>query len=380
MDTLYSRRIVSINYLGLVRKPLLQQFLLPYSEYLEAEGLTCHPQTIEDYERLFFHLNIPDNKPPSLIRAMNYLREMATFEGLDVMLRAANEEWLVLDFCNPTPADIAMQIWLIAPQILERIQREGFFCQPRSYTFFSHIREPLSKFPYYTIDTIRALEQDLDYWFASKKYGTGSKVYLYHHERITYLAIYHGLHSIPFPQNHQLLYSPKTFDCIRYDCIKNEIAIQGTTREFITLYREYLGKHFFGDENHFDISQKFSFAPLQDSIKNSLICSDLPGITLVRLTELQIILDDGEMDILKSRSCLSLFRRNIPVLQHKIYQATFVIHLNNEDKPHFVSIRMPNIAMYSSAEYTPLIEDWLVRRGFMQKGHNAKNREFLVCD
>jgi hypothetical protein len=384
MDTVCSRKALSVNYLGQIRKELLQKFLLPYEEYLAAEGLHCASLHEANYEQLFFILNLPIKKPHNLMKALAYIRNVATFEGLALMIATAEENNLVLDFANPTPPDIAMQILVNAPELLERLYREELSIQGRAFNCFSC--KDKAKFCTLNISavSINALENSLDQWFALKNYGTKSRLYVYHsHEQMSYMAISHGLYDMPLNNGDQRTamphYSPRAFDFIQYNHALNEIAIQGATNEFVTIYKELIGKHFLGSKDYFDVMEKFNLSPLQESIKNSLQCKDVPGITLVRLTELRLMVDVGEIDTLTSKNCLSVFRNHIPIAGNELHEAMFTIHIQDEDKPQFIKIKLPNVITYSSNEYANLMNNWLMRRGFMKQDENAETRKTLVC-
>src|SRR5262245_14537202 len=67
-----------------------------------------------------------------LIDALYFIDELATEQGMDALLNETECQDLELDQ-ESTPADIAVQIWLHDPKILERKHAENAFNRIRSF-------------------------------------------------------------------------------------------------------------------------------------------------------------------------------------------------------------------------------------------------------
>ena len=284
-------QFISIQCLNSINPKLLSRFLKRYyRQYLESRGFVF---TSEDHlinaESLYQILGRADHVNDSLVHVLAYIQDLATLSGLDVMLTAAKEHTLVLDFSTPTPADIALQMFICAPEVIKAIHQESLVVRPRTFSCYIPEKKRGLLIPNINDDTIAAIEQSLGIWFEQKHYGRKNKVYTFDHDKLLYIVVKHGLpaqQELLLDREEAILYRAQTCDVVKVDYQRQEIAIQGTTPEIITLYRREIGKHFFGCENYFATVQQFTLNPLKANLSEALICSDIPGISLVRLTEL----------------------------------------------------------------------------------------------
>ena len=65
-------------------------------------------------------MNPDEHMPPRLVDALYFINELATADGMDALAAAASAKGLVLE-AGPTatPADVAVEVWLKSPQLLE---------------------------------------------------------------------------------------------------------------------------------------------------------------------------------------------------------------------------------------------------------------------
>jgi len=94
-------------------------------------------------------------------------------------------------------------------------------------------------------------------------------------------------------------YRPEVFDMIRYDRKTGELSINaGSCKKIYDLYRENVGLHFFGDALHFPTGKaKFTLDPLRADGEDSLVCSDIDGMELVVLKEVQYFWGGPENEV-----------------------------------------------------------------------------------
>src|SRR4029078_12652708 len=98
------------------------KFLRPYGRFLQSRGVTA-PRSARDgdldYEALVRGFMTPDGETPKeLIDALYFVDEMATREGMDCLLAEAKRQQLRLaPGSEHSPADIAVQTWLLDPSI-----------------------------------------------------------------------------------------------------------------------------------------------------------------------------------------------------------------------------------------------------------------------
>ena len=111
--------------------------LLPHAAYLESRGVMLPP--IEDGEIDLVMLsgvlmNPDENMPPRLVDALYLINEMATDEGMDALVEAVQQSGLTLVAgASATPADVAVEVWLKWPDLLDRKHAENLITRPRSF-------------------------------------------------------------------------------------------------------------------------------------------------------------------------------------------------------------------------------------------------------
>ena len=80
-------------------------------------------------------------EPPST--ALFYVDGLSTAECMHALLAAAEEAGLCLGGGDDvTPADIAVQTWLLAPELVERTHAEQYLTNPKSFENFKTQIEP----------------------------------------------------------------------------------------------------------------------------------------------------------------------------------------------------------------------------------------------
>ncbi len=87
---------------------------------------------------------------------------------------------------------MALQVWVQDWDIIERLHAEQFLFRPRSFEYFKCTREIIPDFEEPTEETIEALEASLDEWFAKKRRGWASKVFVYMKEEFVWFLVRHG--------------------------------------------------------------------------------------------------------------------------------------------------------------------------------------------
>jgi hypothetical protein len=138
MATLAPRRFAEIDRLKIVSPSYLQALLLPHAAYLEGQGvpISSADNSEIDLVKLSGVLMNPDeNMPHRLVDALYLINEMATDEGMDALIDAAHQSGRALD-AGPraTPADVAVEVWLRWPELLDQKHAETLITRARSST------------------------------------------------------------------------------------------------------------------------------------------------------------------------------------------------------------------------------------------------------
>ncbi len=378
MATLNPRRFAQPDSLKAINPARLLEFLASYKDYLTGRGMVwpaSRPPAI-DYETLAGILMKPDDRMPTrMVDALYFVHEMATPEEMDSLITAARAEGIELDHDpDTTPADIAAQVWLKAPDLLESMHAEVLVTKPRSFTHFKS-KEPGPKiFTPPSEAALSALEAELDAWFDAHKRGTGSRVRCFDHgDKIGFLV----RHGMPFKREGSLregrsetvFYRPEIHDVLVYDRVVNELAVHVGTKGELTLYVAAFGRHLFGDAAYFPDEGKYTLDPLKSGDPHCLACGDIEGIEEVKLTEVHRLWggEYGDIEIRKSKDCLaSLAARGQRIPQHaNLIMASFAVKFEDGKSPRAVKIRPPNVAMYTRDDDSLLVEKWLSARGFI---------------
>ncbi|TWU43997.1 hypothetical protein Q31b_15310 [Novipirellula aureliae] len=122
--------------------PHLLELLSPYQKYLTTRGfkLPARPSASKlDYEKLIHILATPSmDTPQDLLNALGMINDMATEQGMDALLSAARQVNIGLRLSGETsPADVAVQVWLANPAMLEAQHTWHTFKMPRRMECFS---------------------------------------------------------------------------------------------------------------------------------------------------------------------------------------------------------------------------------------------------
>src|SRR5206468_3072857 len=79
----------------------------------------------------------------------------------------------------PSPADVAVQVWLLDRELLEELHNYHQLHRPRAYQCFSTELEPVPAFAPPSHAQLRALEVRLDHFHQAWKRGPGTRVFVY---------------------------------------------------------------------------------------------------------------------------------------------------------------------------------------------------------
>lgn len=379
MATLNPRRFAQPDTLKSIAAERLVAFLSPFAAYLAGRGLAL-PVAVGDeidYGVLSGILMSPDEKtPPAMVDALYFVHEMATTEEMDRLLEAAKESGLALDDDpHPSPADVAVQVWLKDRDLLEKKHAEVMVQRPKSFEYFCGQGGGPQDIPDPSPQRIADIQAQLDAWFLEHKRGDGSKVFVFPDEANTkaWILVRHGM-PVRREGTHEggksssVYYRPEAHDVLVYDATLDEIGIHAGTKGERTLYREAFGRHVFGDAAYFPAGEKFTLAPLLTDGPDSLVCTDVEGIEWIRLREVQRYWGGKHKEI-ETRRADDLFaamatRAATFSPTANLIKAVFLVKFENAKTPRTVTIRPKNIANYTRDEDSVRVEQWMMKRGF----------------
>lgn len=387
MATFQLRRFSNPSTLRAILPERLLAFLAPFQEFFNARGYAlplAEPGVEIDYPALVDIFMSPDmSTPRSLLDGLFLVDEMSTPEGMDALLEAATAAGRSLDpGADSSPADIAVQVWLLDSDILERKHAEQFLFKPKSFEYYQTESDEPPSLTRPTLATRRNLERDLDDWFEEKKRGRGSRVFVYPNDDEVWFLVRHGE---PFKREESLqgsdvssvCYRPLKYDVIVYDCRCGELRINARLVGEKKKYRELFGEHLFGDKNCFPGTDKYTLEPLRELGPDAMACGDVDGIDWIVLTEIQYFWggSQGEIEIRKAADVFAaLEARGRPMPEKaRIIKAVFKVKFTESKTPRPVKIRPSNIAEYARDQDAPVIEQWLRLRGFLANEEAVPN-------
>lgn len=380
MATFNLRRFSTPESLKAIDGKHLLAFLTPFRDYFAGRSmkLPAGPEGL-NYERLVAVLMEPgSDTPPDLAEGLFHVHEMATVEGMDGLLEEARICDVALDDSpSPTPADVAVQVWLRDKDVLLRKHAEQFLVKPRSFEYFQTKEDPVPDFVLPKPKAIHALEKELDEWFVEKKRGRGTRVFVYAKDDGCWFLVRHG---DPFRREGSLdegksggvYYRPEKFDVLIYNPRLGEICMNARSKGEKDLYRTAFGRHIFGNADFFPGTAKFMLESLRTDGAASLVCTDVEGMEWVRLVEVQYFWggSQNESEVRKADDVFTALeeRKGQMPKKARIARARFKIKFADAKTPRTVEVRPSNIAKYQRDADSTLVEQWLLNRGFIKTG------------
>lgn len=379
MATFRLRRFSSPHILQAIDPPRLLRFLDPFRDYLAGRGVALPPAGTTgpiDHDRLVEVFLAPEAGPPKeLLDALFFVDEMATPPGMDALIAAAGRARLALDERpDQSPADVAVQVWLLDRQLLESEHAQQYLYRPRSFEYYQTGRAEVPPFVMPPAARFRALERELDDWFEERRRGRGTRVFAYQRDDAVWFLVRHGEpykreESLDGPRTASVCYRPLRYDVLVYEQAVGELRINARSVRERDLYRTHFGHHVFGDPHFFPGDEKYSLDPLLRRGEPSLVCADVAGLEWVRLREVHVFWGGAEHAVEIHRAD-NVFRamdeRGVRLPETaRLVRAVFQVKFTDSRRPRSVTIRPSNVAQYTRDDDAELIEQWLRRRGFI---------------
>ena len=167
-----------------MKPEFLCRWLEPGREYFAGRGFALPPAGSDgpvDYDRLAGIFMEPDgDMPRELMQSASLIHEMSSENAMYDLLDGIQHVGLALDLGeDPDPVDVAVQVWLRAPKVLEELHQMHQFDRPRGFTHFVADRQPDPGFEGPTARETQDREAELANWFFQAKRGRHAKVWMY---------------------------------------------------------------------------------------------------------------------------------------------------------------------------------------------------------
>lgn len=355
-------------------------FLSTWQDYFIGRGLDLTAADTSDmpFDTIAAILMNPDQAvPESMVNALYYVHETASHEPMEELIERAEIAGLEIKHDEQsTPADVAVQIWLAKPDLLERQHAETVAFNRSNFTYFTgqHAKTITSgKSPTISDAQCREMEALMDPWFEKKRKGRGSRVFVFPHESRIWILIRHGMPMRREGEHKEdgkdsiAFYRPQKDDVLIYDAEVDEIGVNAGTKGERDLYLETIGAVLFGDRAYFDLANRYDLQVLRDQGPAVLVCEDIPGLTRVRLVEFGRFWDGTcpEYEIRRSDDLFEAYGDDWAARLRlgRLTYAKFKVAFEGEKKERMVTIRPVNVARYERDADAILLEAWLKARG-----------------
>jgi hypothetical protein len=381
MATFRLRHFSRVKVLRDVEPRRLLTFLRPYREFLSEQGYDLPDPNVTDeidYQKLIAIFMSPGDKAPrDLFDALFLVDEMSSDEGMEVLIDAANQAGLTFEHGDDhSPADIAIQIWLLDRDLLERKHAEKPLRKRTSFDYYEKDSAQPSASMSLLLQLKEQFEKELDDWFEKKKRGRGARLFPHPGEREVRFLVRHGEpfkreESITNAEVSSVCYRPLKYDVVVYDYQLAELRINARLVGETNLYRQLFGEYLFGDKKSFRDARKYNLHPLRDLGEDCLACGDIDGIESISLTEVEFYWGKvfDEREIRKAADVFAALKSRNKHLPERatIVKAVFKVKFTDSKTPRVVTILPPNTAKYTRDSDADLIEQWLTLRGFTEK-------------
>ena len=346
----------------------------------QFHGLALPPPTISDEE--FSHavsrmLMNPEDLPEPLTEALFAIDEMSCPNAM-AMLEGA-EEWKELRgkiAAHSTPHEIALQVWLIAPEVLARIHNRERLRRLTMFEYFSSSCSSSSSSSK-ILDDVSLLTSALDAWFSLNHRGhQTTRIEMYAIDCEFWFLVRHGdiftrTPKVEAQKTEILHFRPERDDVIVFSPEHDEIRINARTKGERELYRREFGRHLRGSADYFSRRNHYTLEPLRLDGPQALHTTEIPELKKITLHELEIAFDNGNHEVLTTASD-DLFARSgpyasnaCPIPRHgRLTRAIFRIQLAGRTPARVVELRPPNILKVSRRCDAGLVQKWLRYRGF----------------
>jgi hypothetical protein len=379
MSTLRLKKFTDPAWLATIAPGRIAALLRPWAPYLAGRGFVPPPGSVNgiDCHALSSILMTPDAKtPPDMVDALYFIQETSSPDDTDALLQDAELAGLAVPADpNVTAADIAIDIWLSRPALLQMRHAQSLAFRQQSFDYFGGRAAGRRSFP--RIDeTVRLrIEAAFDDWFDTRRRGRGSRLLDFRQGSLVWFLVRHGERMRREAAHGDdgaagtAFYRPQKHDVLVYDERTDEIGVHAGTLGEKRLYLRTLGAELFGDEAYFPSSPRFTLAPLATEGKDALLCEDIPGVEAIRLIEYRLFWGGvhKEQEVRRATDVFAAarargFEQPIP---REPTAAVFKVKFADSARERRVTIRKPASARYERNEDGAVIEEWLRARGFL---------------
>lgn len=382
MPTLKYQRFTHPRVLKSIEVRRLVLFLDPYRVYFATRGLELPMGTelsAEQFAILSSILASPDTDTPAdLLDSIHVINELANNVGMERLFdRIENLAQAFSDDDEPTPGDVAIEAFMRYRDQVELVHHQRAIGLRKTFTSFQARSEKPPVLPSHLGPAIKALGQSIDRWYCGRRCGRGGVIEHCQDDNAVHFMISHGT---PMQRQDILVgglrdnihFRAMRDDIAIYDKLIGELRINAETATQRDMYRGMIGKYIFGDESLFPAGEKFTLDPLIEYGEVALSVAGIQGLTGADCLAVKMLLPGHRPEELTSRrtGVVEVLEQRMRMLSDagreavRLTEAKFQLTFAESRRSRMVTIKPPNVAIYSRDGDADLMEEFLRQRGF----------------
>lgn len=351
--------------------------LQPFSDFFGKRSVPIESPESLDCNAVMREITNADRETPAdLLDAISLIDELANTVAVELLLDRVPSQSLGLEQGGEhSAADIVTAAWLSQREKLVQTHALSRLKRARSYDYFQSSQTKGPKFVTPAEESLQQLERDIDAWHVERYRAQGTKVEVFDNGAEVEFSIMHGslYRRQPVVRNGEFgiqSFWPVQSASAIYNREFGELRINAKTAREKTLYCRLLGKHMFGNEDLFPTGVKYTLDPLREHEFAALSPGSIEGVSDVRMIELWLGDPDDRYGVITIRKGDDLLdwaqakKKNI-WLERRLIAATFKMELLRPKRELAITVRPPNVAIYSRGPVAAIIEAWLTERGFI---------------
>ena len=355
----------------------LFELLQPYTDFFASRSVRIESPDSIDCQAVIREITQADRETPAeLLDAICLIDELTNAVAVELLLDRVPASSLGLEHGGEhSEADIVTAAWLSHREKLVQTHALSRLKRARSYDYFQANQTTAPKFVTPAEETLGQLERDIDSWHVERFRAQGTKVEIFESGNEVEFSIMHGSLYRRQPVLNNGRFGFQSFWPVQsasaiYNREFGELRINAKSAKEKALYCRLLGMHMFGNENLFPTGTKYTLEPLREFEFDALAPGDIEGVRNVRMVELWLGDPDSRYGVITIRKGDDLFdwaqakKKDIHI-ERRLISATFKMELLSRKTELAITVRPPNVAIYSRGTVSAIIEAWLTQRGFI---------------
>lgn len=379
MASLNLQRFSRPENLKAIRGDHLVALLSPFKDYFLSEGVDL-PKTTEleaaEYERIGKVLMRAEGEGArGLLNTVYYVSELSDEVGLDSVLEALDQRGHKLRHeGQQSPADIAVQAWILDPELVRDVHAERQVHKKKSFDHFRPSPNAVVPWQHPTDATVTMMERAMDDWFEKKRRGRGCRVFFFTDEPPYWILVRHAkpierAAAMERGKSSGVVFRPEVNDVLIYDPVTGDLRVNTSTQGELKLYLLQFGRHLFGRDDYFSTQVNFTLEPLRNPGVDALNCEDVEGIESIVLRQIELWHGGplSEVEIHRADDVFAAFRARGHGLPNSgtLQSAKFDVTFTGAASARSVTIRLPISTGYVRDYDSTVLESWMRKQKFL---------------